>query len=303
MLAVVGPPLAQIMLRLSKNGSYCLLACLLLAWPGLRAQPKGSACAECAAWNAPQKPFRIYGNTYYVGPHGLSSILVTSGAGHVLLDGALPEAARPIAASIRSLGFRMEDVKLIVNSHVHFDHAGGIAALQRASGARVVASPWSAAVMTKTGVGRDDPQYGTIPPIAKVARVELLRDGQTFRVGQLAITAHLTPGHTPGGTSWTWQSCEASRCLGIVYADSLAPISAAGFKFTSSRGAIQDFEKSFAFLRAAACDILLTTHPDASAFWARVEERQPMVDPDACRQLAGRAEEQLRRRIAVETGR
>jgi metallo-beta-lactamase class B len=178
--------------------------------------------------------------------------------------------------------------------------------LQRWSGAAVAASPWSAAVMAKTGVGRDDPQYGTIPPIAKVARVELLRDGQTFHVGKLAITAHLTPGHTPGGTSWTWQSCEAGRCLGIVYADSLTPVSAAGFKFTSSRdypGAMRDFEKSFAFLRAAACDILLTTHPDASAFWDRVAERQPMVDPDACRQLAGRAEEQLRRRIAVETGR
>jgi metallo-beta-lactamase class B len=291
-----------------------VLAFLLwLPWPGcLRAQPKGSPCTECAAWNAPQKPFRIYGNTYYVGPHGLSSILVTSEAGHVLLDGALPESAPGIAASIRSLGFRMEDVKLIVNSHVHFDHAGGIAALQRLSGAAVIASPWSAAVMTKSGVGRGDPQYGTIPPIATVARVEVLRDGQTFRVGQLAITAHLTPGHTPGGTSWTWKSCEAGRCLDIVYADSLTPVSAGGFKFTGSReypGAIQDFEKSFAFLRAAACDILLTTHPDVSGFWSRVEARQrgvlpdPMVDRGACRQLAGRAEEQLRRRIAAETGR
>ncbi|MGA1994521.1 MAG: subclass B3 metallo-beta-lactamase [Bryobacteraceae bacterium] len=302
------------MIRLSKSGSCCVLAFLLwLPWPGcLRAQPKGSPCTECAAWNAPQKPFRIYGNTYYVGPHGLSSILVTSEAGHVLLDGALPESAPGIAASIRSLGFRMEDVKLIVNSHVHFDHAGGIAALQRLSGAAVIASPWSAAVMTKSGVGRGDPQYGTIPPIATVARVEVLRDGQTIRVGQLAITAHLTPGHTPGGTSWTWKSCEAGRCLDIVYADSLTPVSAGGFKFTGSReypGAIQDFEKSFAFLRAAACDILLTTHPDVSGFWSRVEARQrgvlpdPMVDRGACRQLAGRAEEQLRRRIAAETGR
>ena len=153
----------------------------------------------------PQSPFQIYGNTYYVGPHGLSSILITSDAGHVLIDGGLAESAGQIATHIRQLGFRVEDIKLIVNSHVHFDHAGGIAELQRLSGARVVASKWTAEVMAKSGVGRDDPQYGVIPPIALIKHVEVLSDGQTFKIGPIVITAHLTPGHTPGGTSWTWQ--------------------------------------------------------------------------------------------------
>ena len=102
----------------------------------------GQPCTECAAWNEPQSPFRVYGNTYYVGTHGLSSLLVTSDAGHVLMDGDLPESVPQIVDHIRKLGFRIEDVKLIVNSHVHFDHAGGIAELQRLSGARVVASEW-----------------------------------------------------------------------------------------------------------------------------------------------------------------
>ena len=187
----------------------------------------------------------------------------------MLLDGALPESAPQIVANIRSLGFRIEDVKLIVNSHVHFDHAGGIAELQRISGARVVASPWSAAVMTKSGVGRNDPQYGSVPPIPLVRRVGTLRDGESFRVGAIVMTVHFTPGHTPGGTSWTWKSCEGGRCLDMVYADSVTPVSTDGFKFTRSQeypGAIRDFEKSLAFLDAAPCDILLTTHPDASGY-------------------------------------
>src|SRR3954452_22926864 len=143
-------------------------------------QQQPSSCPICNVWNAPQAPFRVYGNTYYVGPHGLSSILITSEAGHVLVDGGLAESAGQIAIHIRQLGFRVEDVKLIVNSHVHFDHAGGIAELQRLSGARVVASKWTAEVMTKTGVGRNDPQYGILPAINHVNHVEVLSDGQTF---------------------------------------------------------------------------------------------------------------------------
>src|SRR5215207_6726458 len=100
-------------------------------------------CPACAEWNAPQRPFRLFGDTYFVGTHGLSAILVTSPAGHVLIDAALPESAPLIRANIEALGFRVRDVKLIVNSHAHFDHAGGVAELQRASGARVLASAWS----------------------------------------------------------------------------------------------------------------------------------------------------------------
>jgi metallo-beta-lactamase class B len=270
------------------------------------AQSEPFPCPSCAAWNAPQTPFRIYGNTYYVGPHGLSSILITSDAGHILIDGGLAESADGIAANIRALGFRVEDVKLIVNSHVHFDHAGGIAELQRLSGARVVASRWSARVMSKTGLARDDPQFGVIRPIALVMHVKVLTDGESFRVGSTMITAHLTPGHTPGGTSWTWKSCEGSKCLGLVYADSLTPVSAEGFKFTRHPDAAQDFRKSFAFLRSAPCDILLTTHPEASSFWDRLDARQkgripdPMIDTAACRNLADSAEEALKKRITSE---
>ena len=284
------------------------LRVLLLAWlaVSLAAQQRPSSCPNCAVWNTPQRPFRVYGNTYYVGTHGLASVLITSPAGDVLIDGALPESAPLIAANIRALGFRMKDIRLILNSHAHYDHAGGIAELQRLSGARVAASAWTADVMKRGAVARDDPQFGILIPIARVQRVESFQDGETLHAGGIAITAHLTPGHTPGGTSWTWQSCENSRCLRLVYADSLTPVSADGFLFSRSPRALHDFEKSYAFLESVPCDILLTPHPDASHLWQRLAQRSAnpdaLIDKSACRALEENSREQLRMRLLTERG-
>lgn len=278
-----------------------------LAVPPLFGQYSKTDCASCKVWNQPQEPFKIFGNTYYVGTHGLSSILITSSSGHVLIDGALPESAEQIRDHIRTLGFRIEDVKLILNSHVHFDHAGGIAQLQRWSHARVAASPASAPVLGKGGVGKDDPQYGIIPSIAKIKHVERFGDGEVLHVGDLAITAHLTPGHTPGGTSWTWKSCEGDRCLNMVYADSLTAVSAPRFKFTEHPDLLKSFEKSYAFLESSPCDILITTHPEISGLWDRLERRNqgskpdPMIDQSSCRMLAANAREQLQKRVQSES--
>jgi metallo-beta-lactamase class B len=274
----------------------------------LAGQNHPSSCTSCAAWNQPQEPFKIYGNTYFVGPRGLSSILITSPSGHVLIDGALPESAPLIAANIRSLGFRLEDVKLIVNSHSHFDHAGGIAELQKLSGARVAAGPWTADVLTKGAVPRDDPQFGTIIPIAKVARVTSVKEGETLDAGAIRITAHFTPGHTPGGTSWTWRSCESDHCLNLVYADSVTAISADGFRFSHRKQyavGVGDFEQSYSFLDKAPCDILITAHPNLPSLRARPEPqtlnaRTPAQT--ACQALAVASREQLRKRLAKERG-
>jgi metallo-beta-lactamase class B len=265
-------------------------------------------CESCAAWNAPQNPFRIYGGTYYVGVHGLSAILITSKDGHVLIDGDLAESVPSILANIRALGFRVEDVKLILNSHVHFDHAGGIAELQRLSGASVVASAWSAEVLRRGSSGRDDPQYGVLAPIAPLATVRVVADRETLRVGPLAVTAYLTPGHTPGGTSWTWRSCEAGRCLDMVYADSQSPVSADAFLFTRNTtypSVLQDFANSFAVLDRLPCSILITPHPEVSGLWNRLARREAgdadaLVDPSACKRYATAARERLAQRVAAE---
>jgi len=254
--------------------------------------------------NEPQQPFRIYGNTYYVGSHGLTSLLITSPTGHVLIDGALPESVPLIVSNIQQLGFKVEDIRLIVNSHPHFDHAGGISELQKLSGARVAASRWTADVMRKGAVPRDDPQFGTIIGIKAVSNVEALKDGETLLAGSVAVTEHFTPGHTPGGTSWTWRSCEQSRCLNFVYADSLSPVSADGFKFSRSKELISGFERSYAFLKSTPCDILVTPHPDASSLWERLNQRRTnpdaFVNPGACQSLAAASQKQLQQRLKAE---
>jgi metallo-beta-lactamase class B len=245
-------------------------------------------------WNEPAEPRRVYGNTYYVGTAPLASILITSDQGHVLIDGAMEESVPLIAANIRKLGFRPEDVKLILNSHAHFDHAGGIAELQKLSGAKVAASPWSARMLEAGSSPLGDPQFGSLPEMAKVKGVQTIRDGETLRVGPLALTAHFTPGHTPGGTSWTWSSCEAQACKNLVYADSLSPVSAPGFRFTESRDypdALADFEASYAALRGVPCDILLTPHPEFS---------REYTGPGACGAYANGMRERLQKRIAEE---
>jgi metallo-beta-lactamase class B len=279
---------------------------LLFAF-GAFAQDRPSSCVDCPAWNAPQQPFKIFGNTYYVGTHGLGSVLITSPTGHVLIDGALPESVPHIVANIRTLGFRVEDIKLIVNSHAHFDHAGGIAELQKLSGARVAASRWTADVMKRGIVPRDDPQFGIIIPIARVVRVTIIKDGEMLQAGSVTVTAHLTPGHTPGGASWTWRSCESSRCMNLVYADSLTPVSADGFVFSRSKEyphAVADFEGSYMFLDHTPCDILITPHPDFSNLWQRLEQRSSnpnaLIDVVACKRLADSSRERLKARLATE---
>lgn len=283
------------------------LLLFLLVASGIRVQDRPPSCDDCRVWNMPQEPFKVYGNSYYVGTHGLGAVLITSPAGHVLIDGALPESVPQIVAHIRSLGFRVEDIKLIVNSHAHFDHAGGIAELQKLSGARVEASPWTAQVMKKGIVLRDDPQFGITKPIARVAHVTTFKDGETLHAGSIDVTAHFTPGHTPGGTGWTWRSCENNRCLNMVYSDSLTPVSADGFLFSDSRKhphAVADFESSYKFLETTACDILITPHPDFSKLWDRLEKRRSnadaMIDSGACRALAGSSRESLKKRLATE---
>lgn len=265
----------------------------------------GEDCSSCAGWNEPRAPVRIHGNTYYVGTRGLAALLITSPEGHVLIDGGLPNSAPLILENVRTLGFEAGDIRLILNSHAHFDHAGGIAALQRASGARVAASVPSAAVLERGASEAGDPQHGTLLDFPPVPDVQRFADGATLRVGPIAVTPHLTAGHTPGGTTWTWRSCDDDGCLDMVYADSQTPISADGFRFSDSPAypsAVADFERGFRTLEALPCDVLITPHPGASSLWERVEEGEGLRDRDACKRYAAVGRQQLERRLEAERG-
>lgn len=266
-------------------------------------------CTSCAEWNKPVAPFNIYGNAYYVGTEGLSSVLVTSPQGHVLLDGALPQSAPLIQKNIEALGFKMKDVKLILNSHAHFDHAGGIAALQKASGATVAHTAHGAQVLRDGTPGPDDPQYDPKERayIPKVAQVKEVKDGETLSVGPLRFTAHTTPGHTPGGITWTWQSCEGGKCLDMVYADSLTMISTDGFYYTGGPGypdRSASAKASIAKVAALKCDIVIAAHPSATdAFGkaaAKTAQSNPFIDPEGCRKLAAGAAQKFEERLQRE---
>lgn len=141
--------------------------------------------------------------------------------------------------------------------------------------------------------------------------VRSIADGDTLRVGSLALVARITGGHTPGGTTWTWRSCEVGRCLDMVYADSQTPVSADGFFFTRNTtypSAVADFERGFAVLEHLSCDVLLTPHPDASQLWQRIAARDSgsadaLIDTNGCRAYASAARDRLRRRLASEATR
>lgn len=251
------------------------------------------ACDSCAEWNRHKEPVRVFGNTYDVGVAGLGAILITSDQGHILLDAGLTQSAPLIDASIRTLGFRTEDIRLIVNSHAHYDHAAGIAAIQRVSGATVAASAAGAKALMRGLPAPDDPQIGfgekenAFPAIANVRSVT---DGEVLRVGDLALTAHLTPGHTPGSTSWTWRSCEGTQCKDIVYADSLNALAGPGFRFTGDKthpSLVESFRRSIAVVADLPCDVLLTVHP----VFARGQ---------TCRSYAAAAGKRLDAQIAEE---
>ena len=259
--------------------------------------------------NQPREAFKIFGDTYFVGTDGLSAILIAGADGHVLLDGGLEQSAALIDANIRTLGFKTGDVKLIVNSHGHYDHAGGIAALQRASGAVVAASPSGADALQRGENTTDDPQYGFgkadngFPP---VKNVKVIRDGEVLRVGNIAITAVFTPGHTPGSTTWTWRSCEGANCLNIVYADSISAAAAPGFKFTAKPGLVDLFRRSITRMGELPCDIVVSTHPSATRLDEKIKRRleqkggpDPFVDR-GCKALAATAMKGLEARIAEE---
>jgi metallo-beta-lactamase class B len=267
-------------------------------------------CDACAEWNTPRQPFKVFGNTYYVGTMGLSSVIIAGDQGLILLDVALPQSAPLIDANVRALGFQTKDIKFILTSHAHYDHVGGVRSMQRFTGATVAGSARTVEALRLGHPTADDPQFGTDPSVrfpAITSSVRAVKDGETLRLGHLAVTAHYTPGHTPGATSWTWQSCEGSKCLAIAYVDSLTSVSNDGFKYTAQPGLVDSFRKSLRTAGALPCDVLLTTHPSASGMDEKVKRRaattgaDPFVNAGACKALADTSLATLEKRVKDET--
>lgn len=299
---------------MSTPGLIALAISLLVSAGQSALRPDRSIkCSSCDEWNMPIEGFKVFANTYYVGTAGLSALLITSDQGHILLDGGLTQSAPLVAANIVKLGFKVEDIKLILNSHAHYDHAAGIAALQRASGATVVSSASGAEGFALGNAVPDDPQAGfgkAENAFPAVNNVSVVKDKDVVRVGPLAVQMHNTAGHTPGSTTWTWQSCVDGKCLNLVYADSISAIAAPGFRFTGDAktpSRVEQFRNSIATVGELPCDIMITTHPMATDLAGKLKKRaakpaaDPFIDPQACRVLAANAMKALDARVAEES--
>jgi metallo-beta-lactamase class B len=259
-----------------------------------------SVCAGSDDWNKPAPPVRVAGNTYLVGTCGISSILITGNAGHVLIDAGTEQSADAVASNIKALGFRLPDVRIILISHEHHDHVGGIARLQQMTGANLYVSPAAKTVMNSGKADPADPQATFLKPFP-AARVDgTVIDGQQVRLGNIMLTAIATPGHTAGATSWRWVSCDGGVCPNFVYADSLSPVSSDHFRFTDHPQLIAAFRASIARIAAQPCDLLLTPHPAASNMPARLALKAPMRDDNACKSYAAAKTEALDQRLAKE---
>ena len=254
------------------------------------------ATERAERWLAPVAPEKIFGNTYLVGFGGLSVGLIDTGAGLVLIDGALPQGAPMILANVRRLGFDPADIKFILSTEPHYDHSGGLAALARDTGATVVASARGADGLRAGAMLEDDPQlaYGGVWPA--VAQVRVVADGEVIQLGDTAITARATPGHTLGSMSWTWQACEGGTCKAIVFASSLNPVSADGYRYTAPSGApiLEGFAATYRLMDGLDCDVLISPHPD-NAGAGRYDDR-----PGACRTYVERSRGLLASRLANE---
>jgi metallo-beta-lactamase class B len=277
--------------------------CVLLLFPAsILAQSSFHLRAE----NAPVEPFRIIGNIYYVGATDVTSFLITTPQGHVLIDGGFVETAALIRSNIEKLGFQMKDVRVLLNSHAHFDHAGGLAQLKQWSGARLLISE------------RDAPLFGDVSdqdmtfgpklqfPAAHVDR--RIRDGDTVEVGAVILRAVLTPGHTPGCTTWTMQVHDEGKTYQVVFFCSATVLARSQLLNNKTYpGIANDYKKSFAKLRALPCDVFLAPHGSFFDLERKASELKrgarpnPFIDPDGYRRLLDWSEKDFQDRLEAET--
>ena len=254
-------------------------------------------------WNRPTTPFRIIGNVYYVGTQGLGAYLMTTSEGHVLLDGGLPESAPLIEANIRALGLDPGDVRYLLNSHAHFDHSGGLAQLKKATGARLIASEGDrSALEGGFYLGSEDVAAYGAPPVTVDRAVE---DGDTLEVGDVTLTANITPGHTRGCTSWSMPVVEDGRTLNVLFFCSSSVAANRLIDPPQYSGIVADYEKTFSLAKAMKVDVFLAGHTEffaMSAKRARMREGgpNPFIDSAEFAAFMERSEADFRKQLAAQ---
>jgi len=264
----------------------------------------GQAEPTSRAWNKSVPPFRIVGNLYYVGATEVCSFLITTSQGHILLDGGFVETAPQIEQNIATLGFKLEDVRILLNSHAHLDHAGGLAELKRKTGAKFIAAAGDAELIKKGGHG--DFRFGDTLSFPPVDVDQTIGDGESIELGGQKLTAHLTPGHTKGNTTWTTKISDGARPYDVVFAGSPTALDYQFVPKESYPGIAADFERTFAVLKNLPCDIFLSDHGSFFSFrekrerLGRGENSNPFIDPDGYKKFVTHYEEEFRDKLELQ---
>lgn len=256
-------------------------------------------------WNTPTEPFTIIGNIHYVGTNGLASYLVTTPKGHMLIDTGLPEANPQIKTNIAKLGFKVSDIKYLLNTHAHLDHTGGLAELKRETGAKMIAGERDKPLLEGGYYpGREDVKELAFPPV-KVDRT--VKNGDKVTLGDVTLTAHATPGHSPGCTSWSTTVMDggAKRSV-IVFCSATVALNRLVGANATHPGIVEDYRKTFAWAKTARFDVLLAPHPE---MYGMQEKRakmaagapNPFVDPAAFNDYLSRMEKAFEEGLAKQT--
>jgi metallo-beta-lactamase class B len=257
-------------------------------------------------WTTPHPPFRIVGNVYYVGSQDLASYLITTPQGDILINSSLTSSPPLIKKSIEELGFHFSDVKILLISHAHFDHAAGSALIKKETGAKYMVM--DADVPLVESGGRTDFQYAAsksshFPP-AKVDRI--LHDGDQVTLGGVVLVAHKTPGHTKGCTTWTMKVRDGAKTYDVVIVGS--PNVNPGYKLvgnTKYPAIAQDYEQTFRTLKSLPCDVFLGAHGSYFGMQAKVAqmkpgEPNPFIDPAGYRSYVAEREQAFRAELAAQ---
>lgn len=277
---------------------------MLLVWAAYALPLCAQFASAPAEWNQPVEPVRIAGNLYYVGASGVSAYLIATPEGHILIDTGFRETVPIIESNLQKLGFRMEDIHLVLICHAHYDHAGGVAEIERRTHARFLANPGDVALLARGGKG--DFAFGDSYPFPPAVPDGVLRDGEPVGLGGALLTPHFTPGHTKGGTSWTIAIQDGGRLLRVVIACS---ISAPGYRVVDNAKYPEirsDFATTFAKLRALPCDIFLGEHGWEFDLPVKIQGRakdangNPFIDPEGYRRFVDRGEAAFLKQVAEQ---
>ena len=257
------------------------------------------------AKNRAFSPYRVIDNIYYVGSNGIAQFLIVTSAGNILIDSDFEASVPRLRENIASLGFRYQDTKILLTSHAHIDHVQAHALVRQQTGAQVVASARDADVIESGG--KADREYDTTfnwTPSPVDRRID---DGEQVTLGETTLTAHLTPGHTQGATTWTMQVTDEGKRLDVVFFPS-ANINPGVRLFGNSAypQIAADFEHSFAIWKSLPCDVFLACHGEFYGMekkYARLRAgaiKNPFVDPDGYRQFVAETEQTFREHLAAD---